>query len=842
MGESKRLENGISIGNYRVISQIGAGGMGEVYLAEDVRVGRRVALKILPENIAGDAARLHRFEQEARSVSGLNHPNLLTAFEFGEDDGIRFLATELIEGTTLRDELNAGGMPLQTAVSIAEQIAFALSAAHAAGIVHRDLKPENVMVRHDGIVKVLDFGLAKLTQASPPDPETEAETRALVKTNPGAVMGTAAYMSPEQAKGKEADGRTDIWSLGVLLYESATGHMPFTGESANDVIASILKTEPPLLAQYLPNVPHELERIVGKTLRKDREERYQHIKDLWLDLKDFRHELEISARLERSTAPNRTNEPARATDAENSALATATAETAAHGGGTAINSGAPTASSAEYIAGEIRSHKALSVAGLLILLLAVSGWWLYSRRSPALDGAQPITSVAVLPFENGSGDPSLDYLSDGISESLIDKLSELSQIKVIARNSSFKYRAPIPDIQTIADQLGVQALVMGKVTKQGENLLVRVEIVDARENKQIWGQQFNRTAAEAMAVEQDIARTVSENLRVRLTGSQEQQLAKKETVDPKAYELMLLGRFYGNMRDPENNKRSLELLEQSAALDPHYALPVALLSLDYGGIASSGQGDPNVYRAKAQAAAERAVQLDPNLADAHVAMARSNRENWRWQEAEAEYRRAIELDPNNARAHGSYGTLLGLLGRHDQAVAETRRAGELDPLSYRDGLAYALIWARRYDEAIAELERLAAAGHRSFNLLGYAYSGKHMYKEAIAANVQAEEQGTSNHIYRGAYYAKSGDRAKAQAILAELKSAKEYVSPAELAILYTALGDSAAAFASLEKGFEAHDLQLQFLNVDQEFDTLRGDARFADLVRRVGLPAVAPPQ
>lgn len=812
--------------------------MGEVYLAEDVRVGRRVALKILPENIAGDPARLQRFEQEARSVSGLNHPNLLTAYEFGEHDGISFLATELIEGTTLRDELNGGGMPLHTAVSIAEQIAFALSAAHAAGIVHRDLKPENVMLRHDGIVKVLDFGLAKLTQTNPPDPDTEAQTRALVKTNPGAVMGTAAYMSPEQAKGKEADGRTDIWSLGVVLYESAAGQMPFTGESANDVIASILKTEPPLLAQFLPDVPHELERIVGKTLRKDREERYQHVKDLWLDLKDLRQELDIAARLERSTAPNRTKEAVRDTDAESYVTGSATAETGARGGATAFDAGVTTASSAEYIVREIRHHKLafLSAAGLLALLLAIGGLWFYSKRYPASDGAQPITSVAVLPFENGSGDPALDYLSDGISESLIDKLSELSQIKVIARNSSFKYRAPISDIQNIADKLGVQALVMGKVTKQGDQLLVRVEIVDARENKQLWGQQFNRSASDAMAVEQGIARTVFDNLRLRLTGSQEQQFAKQETANPRAYELLLQSRYYGNLPDPVSQQKSTELLEQAAAADPNYALAFAALSLNYGTFASTGEGDPKIYRPKAEEAAAKALQLDPNLADAHVAMARSNRENWRWQEAEIEYRRAIELDPNNARAHGSYGTLLGFWGRHDEAVAETRRAQELDPLSYRDGLAYALIWARRYDDAIAELSRLAAAGHPSYNLLGYAYSGKRMYKEAIAANQNARDQGTSNRIYRGVYYAKSGEREKSQSILAELQSTKEYVSPGELSILYAALGDKNAAFASLEKAFEAHDPQLQYLNVEMEFDPLRPDPRFLDLVRRVGLP------
>jgi TolB-like protein/tetratricopeptide (TPR) repeat protein len=478
-------------------------------------------------------------------------------------------------------------------------------------------------------------------------------------------------------------------------------------------------------------------------------------------------------------------------------------------------------------------------AAMLALLLAGAGWWFYAKISATPVGTQPITSVAVLPFDNGTGDASVDYLSDGMSESLIDKLSELPQIKVIARSSSFKYRPPISDIQAIANQLGVQALVMGKVTRQGEQLMVRVEMVDARENKQLWGQQFARSSTDALMIEQEIARTVSENLRLRLTGPQEQQFAKQETVNPKAYEMMLLGRYFSNQSDADSFRKSNEYLQQATAIDPNYALPFAMLSLQYGSMASSGEGDPKIYMPKALSAAQRALQLDPNLADAHVAMARFNRENWRWSDAETGYKRALELDPNNAAAHGSYATLLGFLRRHDEAVAEARRSLELDPMSYRDGLAYALIWAGRYDEAIAELQRLAAAGHPSNNLLGYAYSGKRMYKEAIAANLEGAKrwgENTSNKIYRGVYYAKSGDRAKAQSILRELLSTKEYVSPGEISVLYAALGDKDAAFASLERAYQAHDLQLQYLTVDLEFDPIRDDPRFSNLVDRVGLP------
>ncbi|MBA3692974.1 MAG: serine/threonine-protein kinase, partial [Acidobacteria bacterium] len=373
---NEALATNSNISHYRIVLKIGAGGMGEVYLAEDTRLHRKVAFKVLPENIAADKERLRRFEQEARAASTLNHPNIITVYEFGCEREIHFLATELIEGKTLRETMGGGELSLTDALNIAEQTAFALSAAHAAGIVHRDLKPENIMIRQDGIVKVLDFGLAKLTEKKEVSPDTEAETRALVKTNPGVVMGTVAYMSPEQARGKDTDERTDIWSLGVVLYEMLTRHLPFAGETMNDTIAAIINKEPSRLAQYISDVPAELQRIVGKTLRRDREERYQHIKDLQIDLKDLRRELEFAAKLERSAAPDSiraqpsdTNAPPQTISKDKLTDATTAAVSTKDLAAGDIHS----TSSAEYIAGSIQKHKTGAIIALALFVIALAG-------------------------------------------------------------------------------------------------------------------------------------------------------------------------------------------------------------------------------------------------------------------------------------------------------------------------------------------------------------------------------------------------------------------------------------------------------------------------------------
>ncbi|MCA1624020.1 MAG: serine/threonine-protein kinase, partial [Acidobacteria bacterium] len=478
------LETNTTISHYRIAKKIGAGGMGEVFLAEDTHLRRKVAIKVLPAEITENRERLQRFEQEAFAASALNHPHILTIHEFGKaEEGTHFIVMEYVEGFTLNEHRTNNEMGRGEILDVIIQVASALSAAHEAGIVHRDIKPENIMLRRDGYVKVLDFGLAKLTEKNKvADSDAEAETRALVNTNPGAIMGTAAYMSPEQARGLKVDARTDIWSLGCVLYEMLSGHKPFTGATPTDIIVAVVNKEPPPISSYAPDVPAELAWIVSKSLQKETDARYQTAKEFLADLRRIKQRIEFEDELERSTAPE-----TRATKETEAAPTLIHPQTIAGASTKSNQLETHSLSSAEYIASEIKRHKSFSIAALVILLLAIGGfgYWFYANRSASTDGKQ-INSIAVLPFENGSGDPNLDYLSDGLSESLIDKLSQLPQLKVIARNSSFKYRGANVDVQDAANKLGVRAIVMGKIMRVGDNLTVRVEMIDAQENRQLW--------------------------------------------------------------------------------------------------------------------------------------------------------------------------------------------------------------------------------------------------------------------------------------------------------------------------------------------------------------------
>jgi serine/threonine-protein kinase len=818
------LEAGRQIGRYRILSAIGEGGMGVVYLAADTVLPRNVALKVLPEDIASNKERLGRFEREAHAVSVLNHPNILTIYEFGTEADVHYIATEFVDGITLRDELRSGQMPLADILAVAEQTALALAAAHSAGIVHRDIKPENIMIRGDRIVKVLDFGLAKL--AEPPSHPSGAEDPTKLRTDPGVVLGTVTYMSPEQAKGKPVDERTDIWSLGAVIYEMVRGTPAFDGESANEVIASILTSEPEPLA----SVPRDLERIIKRSLRKNPDERYQSVKDLLIDIRELRQEF-VSETM-RPPAGGVANEHRTGTPDQRSTVAVGAAATAGDIHAT---------SSAEYVATGIMRHKlGFGIALALVVFLAAGlGYRYYQGRS--LPAGQ-LTSVAVLPFENGRGDASLDYLSDGISESLIDRLSQLPQIKVIARNSSFKFRGADIDLKSAAASMGVQALVTGKVTRVGDGLTIRVEMIDPADNRQLWSEQYNRKSADMLALQQDIALAASEKLRIKLSGAQEQSLADAGTSTPAAYELLLRGRYLGNTPGPGNRQKAVELLNQAIAIDPNYALAYAELTRSYSLLINNSIGDPKVLQPKAELAARKAVELDPNLAEAHLAMARIYTDLWNWAASEKEYKRAIELKSNLGSAHGSYSAYLSSVGRYDEAIAEAKLARDLDPLSLGPNVqvAQAFYQAGRFDEAIAAAPRVMEISKPwGYMVLGYANAGKGAVKDAIdnyEASIREGNPSPSIQIYLGAAYARSGETEKARAILAKLENSKDYVSPGELAILYGALGDKDAAFRSLEKGYTQHDAQLKNLTSDAAYTPLRPDPRFTDLVARVGLP------
>jgi serine/threonine protein kinase/Tfp pilus assembly protein PilF len=818
---------GTLIGRYEVRSKIGEGGMGEVYLAQDTKLDRKVALKILPAEFAANQDRMRRFVQEAKAASALNHPNILTVYEIGHAVSTHFIATEYIEGETLRAYLATAQLRLNEVLDICVQITNALATAHQAGIVHRDIKPENIMIRRDGIVKVLDFGLAKLTASDSATVDTQAPTRHLLQTDPGTVAGTVLYMSPEQARGIAVDARTDIFSLGVVLYEMVAGCLPFAGSTSSEVVASLLsEKEPQPLARYSREVPAELERIVSKGLRKNKDERYQTIKDMLLDLRTLKQELEFERKLERAVPPK---SPSAADTIEQEGAETVLKSEARR---TAIRV-RPTSPI------ELNQRKAaIAVAALLIIAAGVGAYFHLTRPRNG-----PISSIAVLPFGNASNNPDAEYLSDGISESLINSLSQLPGLKVIARGSSFKYKGKDADPQEVANALGVEAILTGRVTQRGDNLLISVELIDARDKTQVWGEQYNRRASDLLAVQAEISREIAENLRLRLTTGDERQLARRETANTAAYELVLKGRFYTRKGGTENRKKAIEYFQQAIAVDPNYAVAYAELSVSYSALVGGSWLDPKEFTPKAEAAARRALELDESLAEAHHALARIKLNSWDWATAEREFKRTIELNPNLARAHSGYADYLSLMGRHEQAIAENKRAKELDPLSLgaNVGVGAKLYFARQYDQAIEVLKKTLELDQNfalPYVFLGYTYEAKRMYPEAIAAYQQflkLSGDDTSAQIYLGVSYAHAGQREKAQAILKRLQTTKEYVSPGELAVLYDALGEREQAFASLERAHAAHDLQLQYMAVDPAFDPLRSDPRFADLMRRVGL-------
>ncbi|MBA4184904.1 MAG: protein kinase, partial [Acidobacteria bacterium] len=521
------LNNGQQIGHYKIHSAIGAGGMGEVFLAEDSRLNRRVALKVLPENIATDKDRLRRFEQEARAASALNHPNILTIYEFAAENEMYFLAAEFVEGETLRERLKGSPANLKSALEIAIQVASALDAAHRAGIVHRDIKPENVMIRPDGLVKILDFGIAKLTEKRN-ETDSEAATAIMVQTSPGMIIGTAAYMSPEQARGKQIDARTDIFSFGVMLYEMLAGKPPFDGENAMDVIGSILNKEPVPVRRQMPEVPQEIERIINKALRKDREERYQTAKDFLSDLKEISQELTFKAKLEDSGQTITRSEATVLTESGRKAIETAelSEENPA-----AISEGIPSLSSKT----QRKRHS----------------------RKKAID------SLAVLPFVNAGNDPNAEYLSDGISESVINSLSQLPQLRVMAWNTVQRYKNADFDPLKIGTELDIRAVVAGRVFQLGDRLVVKTELIDAVDGSQLWGEQYSRNPSDIFQVQEEISREISEKLRLKLSGDQRKKLVKRYTDNAEAYQLYLKGRYQWNKRNREGLKSCIAFFQQA---------------------------------------------------------------------------------------------------------------------------------------------------------------------------------------------------------------------------------------------------------------------------------------
>jgi eukaryotic-like serine/threonine-protein kinase len=826
---------GETLSHFRIISKIGAGGMGEVYLAEDTRLDRKVALKLLPAQFTKDEDRVRRFEQEARAASALNHPNIITIHDIGRADELHFIATEFIDGQTLRQRMMPARMELNAALDVTLQIATALSAAHEAGIIHRDIKPENVMLRRDGIVKVLDFGLAKLTERRAPVTDTGSPTALNPQTDPGTVMGTAHYMSPEQARGVDVDARSDIFSLGVMFYEMVTGRAPFAGATVTDIIIAIVQQEPAPVTRYAPGAPGELVRIVSKALAKDREERYQTAKDLQIDLKRLRQRLEFEAELERSAQPE-------AGDAAARTVGQQRVETAKVAAPDTAEAAVRTVSSAEYLVSGIWRHKvAFGALALALVALISMGFYLLGGRGEE----KAIESIAVLPFVNTNADPNIEYLADGIPESIINSLSQMPKLKIMSRTSAFRFKGRETDAQEVGRTMGVQAVLTGHVAQRGEALLISIELVSARDNRQIWGQQYNRKLADVFAVQEEIAKEISEKLRLKLTGAEKQQLAKRPTENLKAFQYYMQGRSYTHRRTREDLLTAIRYCEQAIEEDRSYALAYAGLADAYAMLGVRGYIVPSEGRRKAEEAARRALALDENLAEAHAALGLAYEvfAPYNFSLGDRELRRAIELSPSSALAHQYLGFSLLLQGRLDEGLAESLKARELDPLSSINARGVALHYYLKRDYVRAlELQRQA-------NELGPplstpweigTYIQNRLFNEALAESEKAKRERKDDPILiysTGMVYAAQEKRAEALQVIKEL----EAMSGANLdeahwiAKIYAALNEKEMAFAWLERGLAAGAIGA-FYKDEPVWDTIRSDGRFGDLLRRMGLP------
>jgi len=816
-----------NLGHYRILNLLGQGGMGEVYLAQDIRLERKVALKILPSAFAQDTERMRRFVQEAKAASALNHPNILTIYEAAEFEDTKYIVSEYVEGETLSERLRREPLALNVALDIAVQITGALLVAHGANIVHRDIKPDNVMIRPDGFVKLLDFGIAKLTEKQQGiNFESEAATELKGTTTPGTIIGSVNYMSPEQARGTAVDARTDIFSFGLVFYEMLTRKRAFEGDNAVEVISQILQTEPVPLGQLNPGVPHEIERIVGKALRKDCEERYQTSKDLLIDLKDAREELQLQKKRERSQATPPDQGEARIINA------------------TTIHS-AQSHSKADRIIAQVRNQKlGFIVLSLLVLAGIGFGYWYFSHR---LSSAKQIESIAIMPIINEGGNVDAEYLSDGLTEALITSLSQLPQLNVKARSSVFRYKGLNKDPQQIARELNVQAILNGRIVQRGGDLSLYIELIDIGMDKVIWSRTYSRQMTNLVSLQSEISRDVSNNLRAKLSGVDEQRLVKIYTENSEAYQLYLKGQFEWNKHTQQDLLKGIDYYNQALEKDPNFALAYAGLSSSYG-VLGGDYLQPNEAYPKAKDYAAKALSIDGALAEAHTAMAAVRLYyDWDWAEATKELERAQPLKPNNPEAKLLRSDLLLALGRVDEAHTEVKSARELDPLSRLfntiDGAdSY---FGRQYDEAISQLEKtinLDLAFNQTYLYLGLAYAQKGMHQRAIET-LQKGMTLTDRHpqllASLGYIYGLTGERDKALRIQDELRevSKHRYVSPYLFAVVYAGLSDKEQTFAWLDKAFQDRSVFLIWLKVEPIFDPLRDDPRFEALVPRMDLPS-----
>jgi eukaryotic-like serine/threonine-protein kinase len=793
------LAPGARLGPYEVLAPLGAGGMGEVYRARDTRLRREVAVKVLPEAVSQDRDRLRRFEQEALASSALNHPNIVTVHDFGSEGEAPYVVMELLEGQSLRERLSTGPLPDARAVEYGIEIANGLAAAHAKGIVHRDLKPENVFVTRDGRVKILDFGLAKLTHPEgSAGPQPEAPTFTAV-TEPGAIMGTVGYMSPEQVKGVPADARSDLFSFGGILYEMLSGRRAFSGPSIADTMSAILRDEPPPISP--DPVPSPLERVIRRCLEKSPEERFQSARDLAFALR------EASGRHEAPASPP-------ASPARKALLPWGTI-------GVVVLAAA--AAALVFDAGGIRQR-------------------LPGAREPAR-----IRSLAVLTLKNLSGDPGQDYFVAGMTEALTASLAQIRSLKVISRTSATLYDGSKRPLREIARELRVDAVVEGSLARSGNRVRITAQLIQGESEAHLWAKSYDRELGDVLTLQEEIVRSIAEQIETELTLDERSRLASSRAVAPKAYEAYLLGRHFLDSGTEEGLNKAFDQFGRALEVQNDYAAAYAGIASYYAILPFYSALSPAEVFPKARAAAERSVELDEGLPEAHASLGyiRAYYE-WDWAAAEREFRRALDLRPSFADAHFSYSRFLAASGRMQEAVAEIKRAEDLDPRSLDLNANAALLsyFQGRFDEALTQLLAIKQAdpalpvAHWG---IGLSHEQKGRKAEALGSLEEATRLSKSFNFRTSLAHAHAvfGQERQAREFLTVLteRSRKSYVPAYYFALVYTGLGEKDRAFEWLERAYQERSTVLAYLRLDPRLAPLRGDPRYADLVRRIGFPS-----
>jgi eukaryotic-like serine/threonine-protein kinase len=805
--------------------------MGEVYLAQDTRLDRKVALKILPADLAASEDRMRRFVLEAKAAAALNHPNIAHIYEIGESDDTHFIAMEFVDGKTLREKIHQEKSELSVLLKQLLQVAEGLAKAHASGIVHRDLKPDNVMITRDGHAKILDFGLAKLLETKPESAAEMGEAATAMMpvqhSTPGVVMGTVGYMSPEQAQAKAVDQRSDIFSFGCLLYEAATGRQPFAGDSVLDTLHKIIYEPAPAITDFNPSASPELQRIIRKCLAKEPAKRYQTIRDTANDLEELFEEMKGVGKIERSVAPSSSTITSSAPAIKDDMSAQSTASVSQQ------------PSSAEYVITGIKQHKLAVIIALAVLVGGAVGLGLYLRAGKA---AVAIESIAVMPFVNASGNAEVEYLSDGMTETLINSLSQIPNLNVKARSSVFRYKGKEIDPKKIAAELNVQAILTGRVVQRGDQLTLNLELIDAKTENLLWGNRYERKSSELVALQSEIARDVSNKLKTRLSGADAARVEKNYTTNAEAYQLYLKGRFYAIKRTAKDARQAIEYFQQAAAIDPNYALAYAGLAESNWFLALYSYPQVNEVVPNARNLALKALELDGSLAEPHSVLGViCNTYDRDFACMEREQKRAIELNPNYSEGHRRYGLLLQNLGRFEEAGVAIGRALEIDPLSpvTNQQNAQLLFYERKYDESETLSKRNVELDPNFWYAhlqLFYVYRWKRDYASAVEelAKVQdARGEPDAAKLLRESFV-KSDWQGFLRKITDERARLKLY--PYFVATFFAELAEKDKAFAMLNEAIETKDQHTAQMKVDPFMNPLRDDPRFQKVLKQAGFP------